>query len=91
MTKTNEITSFSNVANMVYDYSSTKYLAEQSELTVKYEDRFSFMKRFLSTSYEDDFNDLDVQMPELKGSRINFKTLKIPLKKDYFDFELRDG
>ena len=89
MSKTNE-TGFSNVVNLIYDKSSTKYLAEQSELKINYEDRFSLMKRLLSTSYEDDFSDLDGQLPGLNSGEFHFKTLKIPVEKKHFDFELRD-
>ena len=88
MTKTNE-TEFSNVANLLYYYSRTLYSAEQSELTVKYEDRFRFMKRFFSTC-EDEFSDLDGQLRDRKSFAFNFKTLKIPLEKEDFDFELQD-
>ena len=92
MTKTNETTGFSNIANLVHDLMemALQYSTEQSELTVKYEDRFSFIKRLLSTSYDDDFNDLDGQLPELKSGGFNFKTLKIPVKKRNFGCELRD-
>ena len=92
MTKTNETTIFSNVANLVYDLNDLriKYSAEQSELTINYEDRFSFIKRLLSTPYDDDFNDLDGQLPELKSDKFNFKTLKVPVEKKDFVFELQD-
>ena len=94
MTKTNETTGFSNVANLVYDFkyggrSYDKFSAEKSELTIKYEDRFSFIKRLLSTPYGDDFNDLDKQLPELNSGEISFRTLKVPVEKEDFDFELR--
>ena len=92
MTETKE-TGFSNVENLVYDYQrkgETRYSAKQNKLTVKYEDRFSFMKKLLSTSYEDHFNDLDGQLSELKGSGLDFKTLKIPVKKRDFDCEILD-
>ena len=94
ITKTKEI-GFSNVVNLVYVFSKIgrsfdRYSAEQSELRVMYEDRFSFMKKLLSTAYEDDFNDLDGQLPEPKSNGFNFKTLKIPVKKHNFDFELQD-
>ena len=90
MTKTNETTGFSNIANLVYDFSSTRYSAEQSELTVTYEDRFSFIKRLLSTHYEDEFSDLDGELPEQKSSRFSFRTLKVPVEEEDFDFELGD-
>ena len=91
MTKTNE-TGFSNVANLIYHsgVSRKQYSAEQSEFTIRYEDRLRFMKRFLSTSYEDDFGDLDRQLRELNSSEFSFRTLKVPVEKGDFDFELRD-
>ena len=92
MTKTNETTGFSNVANLLYDLSGNRiqYSAEQSELTVKYEDHFSFIKRLLSTPYGDDFNDLDGQLYEVKDSEFSFRTSKVPVEKEDFDFELQD-
>ena len=89
MTKTNE-TGFSNVANLVYEFSSAQYSAEQSELTVEYEDHLNFIKRILSISYEDDFDDLSGQLPNLKSSEFSFRTLKVPIEKEDFDFELQD-
>ena len=91
ITKTNETTRFSNVANLFYsDREILRYSAEQSELTIKYEDHLRFIRRFFSTSGDYDFNDLDEQLPELKSSKFSFRTLKVPVEKEDFDFELRD-
>ena len=88
MTKIND-SAFSNVLDLVY-HRDDLYSAEQSELTVRYEDRLRFIKRFLSASYEDDSGDLDRQLPELNGSDFSFRTLKVPVEEDNFDFELQD-
>ena len=88
MTKTNE-TGFSNGLDLPYNRMS-RISVEQSELTVKYENRLRFMKRLLSTPYEDDFNNLNGQLPEMNGSEFGFRTLKVPVEEDDFDFELRD-
>ena len=88
MTKIND-SAFSNVLDLVY-YGNELYSAEQSELTVRYEDRLRFMKRFLSASYQDDFGDPDRQLPELNGSEFSFRTLKVPVEEDNFGFELQD-
>ena len=95
MTKTDETIEFSNVLNLFYDFkkygfSLKRYSAEQDQLTVTYKDHLSLIKRFFSTSYEDDFNDLDAQLPDLKSSEFRFRTLKVPVEKEDFDFELRD-
>ena len=91
-TKTNE-TAFSNVLDLVYnivDSRRLRYSVEQSEFTVKHEDGFGFMKRLLSTSYEDDFNDLDGQLFEFNDSEFSFRTLKVPVGEEDFGYELRD-
>ena len=89
MTKTNE-TAVSNVLDLVYHLPKNRYSAEQSQLTVSNEDQLRFMKRFFSASYEDDFGDLDRQLPELNGSEFRFRTFKVPVEEDDFDFELKD-
>jgi hypothetical protein len=60
MTKANETTEFSNIGNLYFVYNQ-KYSAEQSILTIKYEDRLGFIKRYLSASDEDVFSDSDRQ------------------------------
>ena len=95
MTKTTETTEFSNIVNLIWHYyprtRNPRYSAEQSEHMVNYEDHLRFIKRFLSTSYDNHFNDLDTQFTKLKSSGLSFKTLKIPVKKHNFDCELEDG
>ena len=102
MTKTNE-TEFSNIVGLLYedlndgseddeDYSDTltrRYSAEQNQFTLNYEDNLSFIKRVFSSSYEDDFSDFDGQLPEMKSNELSFRTLKVPVEKEDFDFELR--
>lgn len=94
MTQTNETTGFSNIGNLFYKYrygySEDKYLADQSELTVIYEDHLSFIKRHLLTDYEDGFNHLDRKLPVLKGSEYGFGTTKNPVEREDFDCELKD-
>ena len=93
MTKTNE-TEFSNVVDLVYksvsETTRNRYLVEQSEYTVKYEDHLSFFKRFLTTSYKDDFDGLGGQLPEMKSNEFSFKTLKVPIEKEDFGCDLQN-
>jgi hypothetical protein len=96
MTKTNHTTEFSKIVSLFYEYNTyrkeyfPKYSAEQSELTINYEDHFSFIKRYLSTSYEDEFSDFDRKFPQLNGSEYNFGTLKNPLEEEDLGYELQD-
>ena len=96
MTKTNDTIEFSKIVSLFYQYSTyykkhlQKYSAEQSEITINYEDRLSFIKRYLSTSYEDEFSDFDSKFPQLNGSEYNFGTLKNPLEEEDLGYELQD-
>lgn len=89
MTKTTEAVQFSNIVdlNLSSDLFGTgKYSADQSEFTIKYEDHLDFIKKYLS--YEQD--DHERKSFGLKCSECSFKTMKIPLEKDDFEYELED-
>ena len=93
MTKGNETAEFSNIVELHFDlnnYRKQTYLADQSEISIKYEAPFSFIKRLLSKPNEDEFSDLDGQVPELKSSEYHFGNLKNPLEKENFGHEIHD-
>lgn len=92
MTKTNETSEFSRIIGLNYlwrNEGNSKFV-DQSELKVSYEDRFSFLKKYLSTFDNDEFSELDKQVDESKSNVYGFRTMKMPLEEEHFGFELQD-
>ena len=87
MTKNKE---FSNFVKLTYRYKNPKYFADQSELTVHYQDHLGFIKKLLSKVPDDEFSNLNSRLPQLNDTEHGFRTLKIQLEKDDFGYELQD-
>ena len=55
-----------------------------------YQDHLGLVKKLLSKVPDDEFSSVNARLPELNGTEFDFRTLKLPLEKDDFDYELED-
>ena len=69
---------------------SKKYSMTQDTSLYKYEDRFSFIRRYFTSSQEDDAEVLRGRLLELQSNEHNLRTLNLPLEQEAFGVEVNE-
>ena len=87
MTKNEETVEFSKMVKLINYYRSSI----THEMSVyRYEDRFSFIRKHVSFSKEENAIDLQGQLVALQGNEHNLRTLNLPLEEEAFGLEVNE-